>query len=86
MQRIDGWSTGLMFRHIEYLEVGDQITIQNYWNTLTYEVYDIEIIDPSDIDKIRIEDGSKILTLLTCHPYRVNSQRYMVKASLVSCT
>lgn len=81
-----GWSTAEMFRNIDKLEIGDQIIIQNYWNTLTYEVYDIEIISPSDIDKIKIEDGEEILTLLTCHPYRINTQRYMVKASLVSCT
>ena len=78
-----GWSTGLMFRHIELLEIGDIIYIQNYWNLLEYEVYDIEIINPTDVENLLIEDDKEILTLLTCHPYRVNSQRYMVKAKLV---
>ena len=75
-----GWSTGLMFRHIELLEIGDEIYIQNFREELVYYVYDIKIVDPDDIDELKIEDGEDIITLITCHPYRVNSQRYIVKA------
>ena len=75
-----GWSTGLMFRHIELLEIGDEIYIQNFREELVYYVYDIKIVDPDDIDELKIEEGEDIITLITCHPYRVNSQRYIVKA------
>ena len=75
-----GWSTGLMFRHIELLEVGDVIYIQNFKEELIYYVYDIKIVDPDDIEELKIEEGEDIVTLITCHPYRVNSQRYIIKA------
>lgn len=75
-----GYSTKAMFRHIEALEKGDIIIIENYWEKLKYKVYDIEIIDPSDVNKILIEDNKDIITLSTCHPYTHNYQRYLVKA------
>lgn len=78
-----GWSWSKMFRKIEKLEIGDKIYIQNFREELIYEVYDIKIIDPTDINELLIEEGKDIITLITCHPYRVNTQRYVVKAKVV---
>lgn len=67
-----------MFRDIELLEPGDEVLIRNFWGELTYQVSEIEIIDPSDIGRILIRPGEDMVTLLTCHPYTQNSQRYVV--------
>lgn len=67
-----------MFREIEKLRPGDQVMIHSFWETLTYEVSEIEIIDPSDIDKVLIRPGEDMVTLLTCHPYPQNTRRYAV--------
>lgn len=75
-----GYSTAKMFRNIDKLEIGDVIYIQNFREELTYCVYDIKIISPSDVEELKIEEGKDIITLITCHPYRVNTQRYVVKA------
>ena len=69
-----------MFRHIEKLEVGDEIFIRNFKEELTYKVYELKIINPDDIRELEIKSGDDIITLITCHPYRVNNQRYIVKA------
>ena len=51
----------------------------NLWETLTYRVSEIRIIDPSDVDEILIQPGRELLTLLTCHPYASGGrQRYVV--------
>ncbi len=73
-----GWSKSQMFRNIQKLEIGDEIQIQNFKEKLTYKVFDIKIISPTDIEKLLIQDGKDIVTLVTCHPYRVNTQRYVV--------
>lgn len=73
-----------MFRDIEELRPGDTVIIRNFWETLTYEVSEIEIIDPSDVSKILIRPGEDMVTLLTCHPYTGNSQRYAVFCTRVS--
>ncbi len=67
-----------MFRHIELLEVGDKVYIKNFRETITYKVSQIEIIYPTEIDKLKIQSGKDMLTLITCHPYRVNTRRYVV--------
>lgn len=67
-----------MFREIEKLRPGDQVLIRSFWETLTYEVSEIEIIDPSDIDKVLIRPREDMMTLLTCHPYPQNTRRYAV--------
>lgn len=73
-----GWSKSQMFRNIQKLEIGDEIQIQNFKEKLTYKVFDIKIISPTDVEKLLIQEGKDLVTLITCHPYRVNSHRYVV--------
>lgn len=62
-----GWKGADYFRHIDRLAVGDTVTLTNLWETLTYTVTDIQIIQPHEVDKIKIQQGRDLLTLLTCH-------------------
>lgn len=73
-----GWGGLQLLRHIERLEVGDTVTVDNLFGTLTYKVVGYEIIDPAENNKLMIQQGRDMLTLYTCHPYRVNSHRYIV--------
>ena len=74
-----GWRGADYFRHIDRLQVGDTVTLTNLWETLTYIVADIQIIQPHEVDKIKIQQGRDLLTLLTCHPYAGGGrQRYVV--------
>lgn len=53
--------------------------LTNLWETMTYTVSDIQIILPHEVDKIKIQQGRDLLTLLTCHPYASGGrQRYVV--------
>ena len=65
-------------RYVEKLEAGDIVRIENFWYTLEYKVTQVRIIAPDDVKPILIQDGKDMLTLYTCHPYGVNSQRYLV--------
>ena len=74
-----GWKGADYFRHIDRLAVGDTVTLTNLWETLTYTVADIQIIQPHEVDKIKIQQSRDLLTLLTCHPYASGErQRYVV--------
>ncbi len=74
-----GWRGADYFRHIDRLQVGDTVTLTNLWETLTYTVADIRIIQPHEVDKIKIQQGRDLLTLLTCHPYASGGrERYVV--------
>ena len=74
-----GWKGADYFRHIDRLRVGDTVKLTNLWETLTYTVADIQIIQPHEVDKIKIQQGCDLLTLVTCHPYASGGrQRYVV--------
>ena len=76
---IIGWRGADYFRHIDRLQIGDTVTLTNLWETLTYTVTDIQIIQPHEVDKIKIQQGHDLLTLLTCHPYASGGrQRFVV--------
>lgn len=73
-----GCTNGEYFLHIQNLHIGDKIYVDNLWETLTYKVTEIKIISPDDIPSILIQEGKDMVTLITCHPYPYNYQRYAV--------
>lgn len=67
------------FRYIDKLALGDEVTITNLWDTLTYKVTDIQIVSPDNVSAILIQPGKDMITLLTCHPYASGGKyRYLV--------
>lgn len=73
-----GWRGIPMFQNIEVLQEGDIIWITNLWERLAYRVVRTTVITPDDIGAVRIVDGQDMITLITCHPYTQNYQRYVV--------
>jgi len=81
-----GMGTAAMFRDIHLLEIGDEIFITNFHGTLRYAVVEIRIVWPSEISVVHIQPGRDLITLVSCHPYRRNYQRYIVFAERVEDT
>lgn len=73
-----GCTNGAYFLYIENLGIGDKVYIDNLWETLTYKVTEIRVISPTDIPAVHIQEGKDMVTLITCHPYPYNYQRYVV--------
>ena len=40
----------------------------------------LEVVLPSDTEKLKIQEGEDEITLLTCTPYGVNTHRLLVRA------
>jgi sortase A len=73
---------GEIFRDIQYLEVGDEIRIQannNRW--YTYVVFEKRIVPPTEVE-VMAPGNQPIVTLITCHPYRVDDKRMVVHGRL----
>lgn len=67
------------FKQIEEIQDGDMIYIRNPWEKLTYKVESVDVIEPDDLDAVRIQEGRDMVTLLTCHPYASHGRyRYLV--------
>ena len=74
-----GYNGAPYFRYVPELKVGDSVSITNLWGTLHYAVVETKIIQPNDIDAIKIQPGRDLITLLTCHPYASGGrQRFLV--------
>lgn len=74
------WNGVYIFKRITELDVGDEIYITNFWETLVYKVAETKVIIPNDSQNIYIQPGRNLLTLSTCHPYPEKYQRYLVFA------
>ena len=81
-----GLPNATLFRNLDQLTYGDVFYIHNVAGTLAYEVDKLEVIEPTDIDKILVKDDSDIATLLTCTPYMINSHRLLVTGHRISYT
>lgn len=61
-----GYIGRVFFDYIRYLNIGDEITITNFWDTLTYRVTDKQIYKKYESSNCYITDGKDLLTLITC--------------------
>lgn len=77
-----GWSGTPMFRDIQAIQMGDPVYIETPWDRLTYRVCEIKIVPKNDNNWCLIQPGRNLVTLMTCHPYSQNYQRYIVFAEL----
>lgn len=70
----------LMFDRLSMRQgkVGDFFYITVLGQTLGYRVREIQVIEPDDFSHFGIEPGQDLVTLLTCTPYGVNTQRLIV--------
>ena len=69
------------FNRLDDLEPGDEITLTMPYATFVYEVQEIEIVDPNDIDVVR-NVGYERLVLSACHPLYSAAQRIITFAKL----
>lgn len=79
-----GLPSAKLFSNLDKLREGDVFVLQILNETLTYEVDQIHIVLPEELDDIMIEDGKDYCTLLTCTPYGVNSHRLLVRGHRVA--
>jgi len=74
-----------VFRDIRQLEIGDEIQITNFRNDMTYVVVETKIIEPHQIDALKIQYGRDLVTLITQYGRRGN-RRYLIIAERVCDT
>lgn len=73
-----GLADKTLFTDLDQLQVGDRFTLQILDETLTYEVENIVTVLPYETDRLNIQPGRDLVTLVTCTPYGINSHRLLV--------
>lgn len=72
-----------LFTDLSQLETGDVFYLHILGQTLAYQVTEIFIVEPDDTQHLVVEQGEDLVTLLTCHPYGLNTHRLLVRGSRI---
>ena len=67
-----------LFSQLNKLEIGDRFKISVLNNTLIYEVDQIKVVSPEEIDDLYIDPEQDYCTLMTCTPPGINTHRLLV--------
>ncbi len=78
-----GLPSAKLFTDLDKLSEGDIFMIRVLDETLTYEVDQIRIVLPEEMDSLEIEEGKDLCTLVTCTPYGINTHRLLVRGHRV---
>ena len=74
-----GLPSAKLFTDLDKLVEGDTWTVSVLNRTLTYEVDQIRVVEPTDLSNLQIEEGKDYFTLITCTPYGINTHRLLVR-------
>ncbi len=73
-----GVSTSKMFSDLTELEEGDLFYLHVLEQIFAYRVCEIQVIWPDETDMLLAQKDRDLVSLLTCTPYGVNTQRLVV--------
>ena len=74
-----GLPSAKLFTDLDKMVDGDIFVLRVLDETLTYEVDQILIVEPYEMDALEIEAGKDYCTLVTCTPYGINTHRLLVR-------
>ena len=78
-----GLPSARLFTDLDQLQEGDTFTITVLDRLLTYEIDQILIVEPEQVDALAITPGEDYCTLVTCTPYGINTHRLLVRGKRV---
>jgi len=81
-----GLPSAPLFTDLDLLEIGDQFYLYVLDEVLAYEVDQILIVEPDETESLVQMPGEDYVTLVTCTPYGVNTQRLLVRGHRVEYT
>ena len=81
-----GLPSAKLFTNLDKLAVGDTFLLRVLDEVLTYEIDQILIVEPEQVDALGIVPGEDYCTLVTCTPYGINTHRLLVRGHRVENT
>ncbi len=72
-----------LFTRLDEMKEGDLFFLKVMGEVLAYKVYEIQIIEPDQVDILNIQNGKDIVSLITCTPYGLNTHRLVVTGERV---
>lgn len=79
-----GLPSAKLFSDLDKLTEGDVFQLSVLNETMTYQVDQIRVVEPTDLTDLQIVNGMDYCTLVTCTPYGINSHRLLVRGHRVA--
>lgn len=76
-----GLPSSKLFSDLDKVQVGDTFLLHINGRTLAYEVDQLMVVLPEEVESLSIEEGKDYCTLITCTPYGINSHRILVRGA-----
>lgn len=76
-----GLPSAVLFTDLDKMEVGDLFYLHVLDEILAYRVDQVKIVLPEEVDELKIVPGEDYCTLVTCHPYAINTHRMLVRGT-----
>lgn len=81
-----GLANSTMFTNLNEVRKGDTFSVEVMGEVLTYQVFEVEVIEPTETSSLRAREGEDLVTLITCTPLGVNSHRIVVTGKRITPT
>ncbi len=78
-----GLPSAKLFTDLDRLETGDIFYIKVLGEILEYQIDQIEIVLPEEVEGLSIVPGEDYVTLVTCTPYGINSHRMLIRGTRI---
>lgn len=82
-----GHNSESVFRKFSELQVGNEIIVKTTYGEFKYKIYDMQLINEKELDKLPVQRDKEILMVYTCYPFNnigYATQRYVVYAERVT--
>jgi len=73
---------GRLFNRLDELQAGDEIVVRTAGESYVYTVYDVSIVEPTDVTVLSGNGEDKMLTLITCDPVVNATHRLIIHAKM----
>ena len=79
-----GLPSAKLFTHLDKVREGDLFMLRVLDEILTYEVDQILIVEPHEVDSLMISKGKDYCTMFTCTPYGINTHRLLIRGHRIA--
>ena len=78
-----GLAEATMFTNLDKVGTGDRFTLTTFGQVFSYQVVGTQVVDPDETESLGAISDRDLVTLVTCTPLGINSQRILVTAERV---
>lgn len=78
-----GLAEAELFTNLDKLALGDRFYLHILDEILAYQVDQVLVVEPHEVEALDIVDGEDLCTLVTCTPIGINSHRLLVRGTRV---